>query len=189
MSKAVQSSRKPTTRAVTLATFLVAGAVASTPTMASGQDLTHSVDAVTFFDEEERFVLSIVPLVGYEERTGAFPALSVAFGRLFGSHFLLEGVTTARLMPPFHVSMGPRGSVHFGGALLNFSVNTSPMVLVVPETREVGLGFTWGVDLSLRLDSHNALKLQGDIDLIFDELGFDRTRPIYYGGVGWMFSF
>lgn len=159
------------------------------PAPARAEQLTETIEAVSFFDEEERTVLSVVPLFGYEDRTGPFPALSVAVGHLFARHFLLEGVTTARLLPPFHASLGVRTGAFFGGAMVNLGISTTPMVLFVPETREIGAGVTWEIAATVNVAPGNSLKIEGAVDLLFEALGFDRDRPIYYTGVGWMWSF
>lgn len=159
------------------------------PAPLRAEQLTQSVDAVSFFDEEERTLVSVLPMVGYEERTGAFPALSVAVGHLFASHFLLEGVTTARLLPPLHVSLGVRTGAFFSGSVGTIGFSVTPMVLTVPETREIGVGATWELAATVNVAPGNSLKIEGAVDLLFDELGFDRDRPIAYGGVGWMWSF
>ena len=165
-------------------------AIASgTPRKGNAQDLRETVDSWSFFDDEPGWLLGLRPAVGYDPDWGAFPQLGVRVAYEFADHILLGGDLVGRFTFPYHIRFGPRLGVFYRGADVAFGTGTTPGLMGIFETGEFGAVLTWGIEGRVRLDRHNFLALYVEVDLLYQILGFRRTRWFVSGGLGWTHTF
>lgn len=161
-----------------------------TPTRpAASQELQQTVEAETFFFDEPAWVLAFRPALGYSPDNGFFPQMAVGLGYDFPNHFYVGGNLATRFTYPGFVRLEARVGVFYRDADFAFGTGVSPGIMYIPYPRQFGFLLTWGLDARYRITQNHYLTLFGELDLLFDKLGFRSNTWQVSGGLGWTILF